>query len=125
MKTVVFERIGAPFAFRDVPPPSLVTGEVIVDVFAAFVLSYAQEVFSGQRTYPLDLPVVPGTGSIGQVRAIGNDSTKLKIGDWVFCDPTIRARDDVVAPDIMLQGLDRTGARTPAASSLGRRGCLG
>jgi alcohol dehydrogenase len=110
MKAVVFERIGAPLMVRDdVPPPALGTGEVIVDVFAAGVLSYAGEVFDGRRNYPLDLPAVPGPGPIGQVRAICNDATKLKVGDWVFCDPTIRARDDAVTSDIMLQGLIAPG----------------
>jgi alcohol dehydrogenase len=109
MKAVVFERIGAPLVLRDVPAPVLGTGEVIVDVVAARVLSYAGEVFDGRRSYPFDLPAVPGPGSIGRVRAIGNDSTRLKVGDWVFCDPTIRARDDALTPDIMLQGLIAPG----------------
>jgi len=47
VKAVVFERIGAPLAVRDVPAPALGTGEVIVDVFADRVLSYAGEVFGG------------------------------------------------------------------------------
>jgi alcohol dehydrogenase len=105
MKAVVFERIGAPLLVRDVPAPALGTGEVIVDVFAAFVLSYADEVFAGKRAYAFELPAVPGTGAIGRVRSVSNDATKLQVGDWVYCDPTIRARDDALAPDIMLQGL--------------------
>lgn len=109
MQAVVFERIGAPLVVRDVPPPVPGTGEVIVDVLAARVLSYAAEVFGGQRSYPFDLPAVPGPGPIGQVRAIGNDATRLQVGDWVFCDPTIRARDDALVPDIMLQGLIAPG----------------
>jgi alcohol dehydrogenase len=109
MRAVVFERIGAPLVLRDVPEPVLGCGEVIVDVVASRVLSYAGEVFGGQRTYPFDLPAVPGPGPIGRVRSLGNDSTRLKIGDWVFCDPTIRARDDALAPEIMLQGLIAPG----------------
>jgi alcohol dehydrogenase len=109
MKAVVFERIGAPLVVRDVPAPLPGTGEVIVDVFADRVLSYADEVFDGRRTYPFDLPAVPGPGPIGRVRSIGNDATKLRIGDWVYCDPTVRARDDALAPDIMLQGLIAPG----------------
>ena len=109
MKAVVFDRVGAPLAFRDVPDPLLGTGEVIVDVFADRVLSYAGEVFSGQRSYPFELPAVPGPGPIGRVRALGYDATKLKVGDWVYCDPTIRARDDSLMPDIMLQGLIAPG----------------
>ena len=109
MKAVVFERIGEPLVVRDVPAPALGAGDVIVDVFADRVLSYAGEVFSGKRTYPFDLPAVPGPGPIGRVCSLGNDSTKLQVGDWVYCDPTIRARDDALAPDIMLQGLIAPG----------------
>ena len=109
MKAVVFERTGAPLVLGDMPPPVLGTGEVVVDVFAARVLSYAGEVFDGRRTYPFDLPAVPGPGPIGRVHAIGNDATKLRVGDWVFCDPTIRARDDALTPDVMLQGLIAPG----------------
>jgi NADPH:quinone reductase-like Zn-dependent oxidoreductase len=66
------------------------TGEVVVDVAAAPVLSYADEVFSGERRYMVDLPVIPGCGAIGRVRETGPDATKLKVGDRVFCDPTVR-----------------------------------
>jgi alcohol dehydrogenase len=44
------------------------------------------------------------------VREIGPDATHLAVGDWVFCDPTVRSRDDVVSPDILLQGLIAAGA---------------
>ena len=109
MRAVVFERIGAPLAVREVPAPTPGTGEVVVDVFANAVLAYAGEVFEGKRTYPFDLPAVPGSGPIGRVHAFGNDATKLQVGDWVYCDPTIRARDGAQAPDIMLQGLIAPG----------------
>jgi alcohol dehydrogenase len=109
MRAVVFEQIGAPLAVRDVPAPTLGTGEVIVDVFANAVLAYAGEVFSGKRTYPFDLPAVPGSGPVGRVHSVGNDATRLQVGDWVYCDPTIRARDDNRSPDIMLQGLIAPG----------------
>jgi len=91
------------------PDPVLGTGDVIVDVAAAGVLPYAKEVFSGERQYLLELPIVPGAGAIGRVRAVGPDATKLKVGDWVSCDPTVRARDDAQTPDITLQGLSARG----------------
>jgi alcohol dehydrogenase len=43
------------------------------------------------------------------VRAVGPDATRLAIGDWVFCDPTVRSRDDALTPDITLQGLSARG----------------
>jgi NADPH:quinone reductase-like Zn-dependent oxidoreductase len=110
MKAAVLKSFGSPLAIEKAPDPVLGTGEVIVDVVATRVLSYMNEVFSGMRNYALDLPIIPGPGGIGRVRAIGPDATKLSVGDWVFCDPTVRSRDDAAAPDIALQGLTAPGA---------------
>jgi alcohol dehydrogenase len=105
MKAAVLKSFGSPLVIENAPEPVLGTGEVIIDVVATRVLSYMNEVFSGERNYVLDLPVIPGPGGIGRVRATGPDATKLAVGDWVFCDPTVRSRDDAVAPDITLQAL--------------------
>ncbi|MCK1519165.1 MULTISPECIES: zinc-binding alcohol dehydrogenase family protein [unclassified Bradyrhizobium] len=110
MKAAVLKSFGSPLAIEEAADPVLGTGEVIVDVIATRVLSYMNEVFSGVRNYALDLPIIPGPGGIGRVRAIGPDATKLSVGDWVFCDPTVRSRDDAAAPDIALQGLTAPGA---------------
>ena len=109
MKAAVLKSFGTPLSVETAPDPVLGTGEVIVDIAATRVLSYSNEVFSGERKYMLDLPVIPGPGGIGRVRAIGPDATHLKIGDWVLCDPTVRSRDDVVTPDITLQGWSARG----------------
>lgn len=102
MKAAVLEAFGKPLSIQDVPPPILGTGEVIVDVFAAPILSYAGEVFSGERKYLLPPPVIPGCGAIGRVRETGPDAAWLKPGDWVFCDPTFRSRDNAQSPEIVL-----------------------
>jgi alcohol dehydrogenase len=104
MKAAVLNAFGAPLAIQTLPDPVLGTGEVIVDVVATGVTSYAGDVFSGARNYMLELPVVPGPGGIGRVRATAMDATRLQVGDWVFCDPTIRSRDDAANPDMILQG---------------------
>lgn len=109
MKAAVLKSFGSPLVIEDVPEPVIGTGEIIVDVVATRVLSYANEVFSGERKYLLDLPVIPGSGGIGRVRRIGPDATHLAIGDWVLCDPTVRSRDDALAPDITLQGWSARG----------------
>ncbi len=109
MKAAVLRAFGSPLVVETLPDPVLGTGEVIVDVVAAPVLSYANEVFSGQRQYLLTLPVAPGCGAIGRVRAFGPDATHLRFGDWVVCDPTVRSRDDFLSPDITLQGLSARG----------------
>jgi alcohol dehydrogenase len=105
MKAAVLKKLGAPLAIETVPDPVLGTGEVIVDVAAAGVLAYAGDVYSGKRQYVLELPMVPGAGAVGRVRAVGPDATRLSVGDWVSIDPTVRSRDDVVTPDVILQGL--------------------
>jgi alcohol dehydrogenase len=117
MKAAVLRTLGMPLGVETVPDPVLGTGEVIVDVVAARVLAYAGEVFSGQRQYLLELPIVPGPGGVGRVRAVGPDATRLAVGDWVSIDPTVRSRDDTVSPDIILQGLT---AGSPAALRLQR-----
>lgn len=105
MKAAVLKTFGSPLVVETVPEPAIGTGEVIVDVVVTRVLSYANEVLSGERKYLLDLPVIPGPGAIGRVREVGPDATHLKRGDWVYCDPTVRSRDNALNPDITLQGL--------------------
>jgi alcohol dehydrogenase len=117
MKAAVLKALGSPLSVETIPDPVLGTGEVIVDVVVAGMLAYARDVFSGKRQYLLELPIVPGSGGIGRVRAIGPDATRLSVGDWVFIDPTVRGRDDAVAPDIILQGLT---AGSPEALRLQR-----
>ena len=109
MKAAVLKAFGSPLSVETVPDPVLGTGEVIVDVVAATVLPYMREVFSGERKYPIALPMVPGAGAIGRVRALGPDATRLQVGDWVCCDITVRSRDDAMTPDIALQGLSARG----------------
>jgi NADPH:quinone reductase-like Zn-dependent oxidoreductase len=104
MKAAVLKALGSPLAIETLPDPVLGTGEVIVDVVATRVISYANEVFSGARGYRMELPAVPGPSCIGRVRAVGPDATRLAVGEWVYCDPTVRARDGGRAPDILLQG---------------------
>ena len=109
MKAAILKNFGSPLVIEDAPAPMLGTGEVIVDMVAAGVLAYAGEVYSGARQYLLETPVIPGSGGIGRVRAFGPDATRLAVGDWVYCDSTVRSRDDALAPDITLQGLSAGG----------------
>ena len=109
MKAAVLNAFGTPLVLETVPDPTLGTGEIVVDVVATTVLPYSNEVFNGQRKYLLNVPVVPGAGAIGRVRAVGPDATRLGAGDWVLCDPTVRSRDGGLTPDITLQGLSARG----------------
>jgi alcohol dehydrogenase len=110
MRAAILERFGQPLSITETPDPQVGTGEIVVDVLAAPVLPYAAEVFSGERNYSLEPPVIPGAGAVGRVRAVGPDATRLTVGDIVWCDSTVRSRDDAIAPDITLQGLIARGA---------------
>lgn len=109
MQAAILPAFGSPLSVEEVADPVIGTGEVVVDVAAAPVLSYTDEVLSGARRYLLPTPVVPGGGAIGRVRAVGPDATRLQPGDWVFCDPTVRSRDGASTPDITLQGTSARG----------------
>src|ERR1700761_6637726 len=109
MKAAIFSEFGSPLKVTTLPDLVLGTGEIIVDVVAAPVLSYTGEVLSGERNYALELPLAPGTAAVGRVRATGPDSTRLNPGDWVLCDITVRSRDDARTPDIVLQGWSARG----------------
>ena len=81
MKAAVLGEFGDPLTVVTISDPVLGTGEVIVDMVAAGVASYSPGVFSGARNYLLELPIAPGPGGIGRVRATGPDATRLSVGD--------------------------------------------
>lgn len=118
MKAALFKAIGANPQVEDVADPIAEAGDVVVNVVAAPVLSYATEVFSGKRPMMVELPFVPGTGAIGRVSELGAGSTELQVGAWVYCDPTLRGRDAQGLPAISLQGLTAAG---PSAMSIQRQ----
>jgi alcohol dehydrogenase len=109
MLAAVMDDFGTPLEVREVPDPTGRDGEVVVDVLAACVLPYSAEVFGGGRRYPLEPPVVPGLGGVGRVVSAGPDATRLGPGDLVWCDATVRSRDDAITPDITLQGWSSRG----------------
>lgn len=109
MRAAVLTAFGSPLEIQELPDAVRSGGEITVEVAATCVLPYTQEVFSGGRKYPLEPPVVPGVGGVGRVVFAGADATKLRAGDLVWCDPTVRSRDDALTPDIMLQGWSSRG----------------
>lgn len=118
MKAALFSRIGETPVVCELPDPVAEAGDVVVDVVAAPVLAYANEVISGQRPMLFTLPFAPGTGAIGRISAVGVGATNAEVGAWVYCDPTLRARDGHGLPTIALQGLTANG---PAAMAVQRQ----
>lgn len=76
----------------------------MVQVLTAGVISYIRDIYNGKRNYPFPTPLVAGTSAIGRVVAVGPDAVKLKPGDLVFVDCTIRARD---SDDIFLAAISQ------------------
>ena len=109
MKAAIFSTLGETPTVGELPDPTATDGTVVVDVVAAPVLPYAREVFSGERPMLFEPPFVPGTGAVGRIGALGEGATSLKVGDWVYCDPTVRARDSQSLAPIYLQGLTAGG----------------
>ncbi|KAF9992586.1 hypothetical protein BGZ80_005314 [Entomortierella chlamydospora] len=112
IKAAVFEGVkaSAPFVnMTQIPAPIAGNGDVVVKVLAARVLSYAGEIFNGSRTYPSRLPFVPGSGGVGVIKSIGPGTVHLEVGQLVYIDPTVRARDHPISPAVMLQGLIAVG----------------
>ncbi|KAJ5887522.1 hypothetical protein N7495_007563 [Penicillium taxi] len=94
--------------------PVAKAGEAVVRILVADIVPYMGEVLNGSRPYPLSLPMTPGNTAIGRIEEVGPDSVHLKNGDLVFCDITIRARDD---PSVsILFGIH--GGGYPAAQKL-------
>lgn len=115
MRAAVLTRFGAPLTVQETPDPGASGGEVVVEVLATCILPYAGEVFSGRRNYPLEPPVIPGLGGVGRIVGIAPDATRLRVGDLVWCDSTVRSRDDALTPDITLRDAINTAVEHAAA----------
>jgi alcohol dehydrogenase len=110
MQAAVHKAIGQPLTIEDIPEPVPAAGDALVRVLAAPLIPYMQEVLDGTRHYPLVLPIVPGYGAIGVVEKTGPDATRIQPDRLVLCDPMVRARDDSLSPDSILQGGIAAGA---------------
>lgn len=113
-KALVSTGYNKPLELQTVPTPTATPGTAVIQVLSTFVLSYMKDVLSGARSYPLTFPLTPGACPIGRISAVGADAVFLKPGQLVFCEATIRARDD---PDTTIL-LGFHGGVTPAARKL-------
>jgi threonine dehydrogenase-like Zn-dependent dehydrogenase len=89
-------------------------GDAIVRILAADIVPYMKDVITNKRPYPMIVPMTPGNTAIARVHEVSPDSVALKPGQLVFCDITIRARDN---PSVStLYGIH--GGETSAAQKL-------
>lgn len=104
MRAVVVHSTNVLPTVEQVPVPQPFHGSAIVQVLSAGAISYIRDIYNGKRNYPFPTPLIAGTSAIGRVVAVGPDAVKLKPGDMVFIDCTIRARD---SDDIFLAAISQ------------------
>ncbi|KAL3456382.1 isopropanol dehydrogenase [Aspergillus heterothallicus] len=113
-KALILHARDAPLTLQTVPLPLATPGSAVVRVLATDIVPYMNEILTNKRPYPLSLPMTPGNTAIGRVHSAGPDAVALTPGQLVFCDITIRARDD---PSVtILFGIH--GGGYPAAQKL-------
>src|SRR6266536_561953 len=93
-KSLICSSLSQPLTLTTTSIPSPSPTSVIVRIPTVNVPPYMNEILNGTRPYPLSLPLVPGGTALARISQIGSDTTSLTVGQLVFCDVTIRARDD-------------------------------
>ena len=116
MKALVVRSTSEPPTVETVPTPQPAIGSAVVRILFANTISYIRDIYNGKRKYPFPTPLIPGTSAIARVAAVGPDATKLKSGDLVFVDSTVRSRDNPT--DVFLAAIIQ-GA-TPGSAKLMR-----
>lgn len=104
MRALVVHSTDQPPTVEHLPVPQPFHGSAVVQVLTAGVISYIRDIYNGKRNYPFPTPLVAGTSAIARVVAVGPDAVKLKAGDLVFVDCTVRARD---SDDIFLAAISQ------------------
>lgn len=114
MKALVLRSRDESPTIETVSTPQPTLGTAVVRILVASTISYIREIYNGTRPYPFPTPIVPGTSAIARVVAVGPDATRLKPGDLVFLDITIRSRDDPT--DVFLAAIHE--GYTPGSAKL-------
>jgi NADPH:quinone reductase-like Zn-dependent oxidoreductase len=85
MRAVVIERFGPPesLVIKDIPSPTPGRGEALVRVFAASLNPIDYKIRGGLIPIPFMLPRITGLDYAGEVVAVGQGVTEVKVGDRV------------------------------------------
>ncbi|KAI0841780.1 NAD(P)-binding protein [Hypoxylon sp. FL0890] len=91
-----FHSPSSPPTLAALPTPVPTAGTVIIKPLYSIIVQYANEIFTNgnPRGYKYPLPLVPGGACVARVAAVPPDATKLKPGQLVYVELTVRARDD-------------------------------
>lgn len=122
MKAVHLDKPGSKLKVLDVAEPAIRPGGVILKVLAAPVLSFMKKVLSGELSYAMATPWIPGSNGVGVIQALADDVIGLKSGDQVFIDPHIFTHTTTDAYDGILIGLTALGPQSSAMQERWRNG---
>jgi alcohol dehydrogenase len=115
VKAAVLEGFESPLKLTEIALPKPQVGEAFVRLQSTTISPQAGNIFTNRQPMGLSPPMVPGYSGIGTIEDIGPDATKLERGDLVYVDSVILSKDDVLAPEVLLQGWM---AFTPGAQKL-------
>ncbi|KAH8901348.1 NAD(P)-binding protein [Thozetella sp. PMI_491] len=93
-RALVLETVEGGFEVKRIPTPQPDLGVAVIRVHVAGLLSYHREIYNGDRHYSFPKPLIGGCSAIGRIAALGPDATVLEVGQLVFVDCVIHARDD-------------------------------
>jgi NADPH:quinone reductase-like Zn-dependent oxidoreductase len=88
MKAIQYKAFGGPevLTLNEIEKPVPQNDEVLVKIISTTINPFDMKVRSGnmQSVMPVNLPYTPGTDLSGIVESVGNNVSRLKIGDEVF-----------------------------------------
>ena len=87
MRAAFIQQTGAPSVIQigDLPTPVPAAGEVLVKVAAAAVNPIDTYIRGGAIAMATQFPYIPGCDMAGTVTALGENTTRFKVGDRVWC----------------------------------------
>lgn len=111
-RALQLQSIDKAFQIVKVRTPQADPGSAIIRIEAASILSYHREIYNGTRHYSFPAPLVCGSSAIVRVVELGPDATLLEVGQLVYVDCVIRARDNT--DTLFLSAIHDSGAEGSA-----------
>ncbi len=92
MKAAIYHEFGDSEVIKleDVERPAISDDEVLVNVKSVSLNALDLRLRSGKSPRPVDLPHIGGIDIAGEIAEVGGNVSKLKTGDRVVVDPTVR-----------------------------------
>jgi threonine dehydrogenase-like Zn-dependent dehydrogenase len=94
-RALVCTELGKPLTVEIRPVPEVLPGTVLIQVLSTTIeAGYKILLSGGMPELTIPTPMIPGSRAVGRIAAIGPDTTTLKVGQLVICEPFVRGRDN-------------------------------